>query len=160
MGDLVQGIGIDRRMPVLTGRGMFTLPDRAVGAAVSCSNTANTYGSWATVSPDGQPWDLFIHGVQVGYIASTVSDESTWQMQIGLGPAPVEVVISTLKLEAVQITTAESRAPRNATWLPFPIFVPAYSRIAIRAAHNTTTAPHTREISLNVCRTRDESVAS
>lgn len=147
--------GTNRKLPVVRGMGMYALPDRATGAAIGCSTGADVYGSWVQITV-GEPYDILIHGIQIGPVATPSTSELYWQLQLGTGPAGGEIVISTFKLEAVETTSAVAKPPRNAPWLPFPLYVPAWTRIAGRAAHNVTLSSHIRNISLNVCRVQDE----
>lgn len=148
----------DRNIRVLTGRGMFTVPDRAVGVSVATSASANTYGSWVQVSPF-EDFDLLMHGLHVGPSTAIASTVTYVDVQVGHGVAGTggEVALSTFRFQATEQATGVAKPAWTTLWLPYPVYVPAGSRIVARAKQNVASA-YTRLVSIVASRARDEEV--
>lgn len=148
-----QEVSPSRGIPIVKGLGMQTIPDRAVGVTVTGSASTNTYGNYTQISA-GEPWALYIYGIMLGPSTAYSSDCSYWQMQLALGAASSEINISSFKLFSVDVTTGTAgKNNMQPFWLPFPLFVPAWSRIAARAAAPTGSIAQT--VSLNIVKADD-----
>lgn len=128
------GKGQAGSMKKTAGGGYFLIPaGPSIGTSVSSAASLDTYGSWteATASTSAA---LYIVGV-LPYIRTTLAHTYV-QIDIGTGEAASESSIG----EVLGYSDETFDHGNSPIMLPFPIPVPAATRIAIRTAEDYSLA--------------------
>jgi|GEM_PF-2878174 len=114
------------------GGGYFLIPTGpAVGTAVASSATNNTYGSWVQmIASTGAA--IYIVGVMINPPSGVAL--TYVQLDIGIGAAGAEVSVGEHYVGGPPTSAAGWRPV--SVYLPFPIPVPASTRIACRTAND------------------------
>lgn len=104
------------------------------GTALDAGGTANTFGSWAALSTS-TPNDIIAYRVLCGLGTNTVPASCGFGLQLGIGGAGSEVVMSgPIKFPCAG--TGDVVGPTNPFWIPCQI--PAGQRLSGRVMSSTT----------------------
>lgn len=113
---------------VVKGTGYFPAASLSASASPIGNASANTYGNYVAAIASAAA-DLYIAGIDV--VKASATSITYEQIEIAFGAAASEVPQAVFKLEAQSVAAAEKLNPVH---LPFPIFVPSGTRVAIRCA--------------------------
>lgn len=132
------GIGIaSLSIPAISGAGYFTIPaGPAAGTVVASSATANTYGSSVELSASA-PNDLYIIGVAAGMADGNTNFYGDVDLRYD---ASLASSLGKIRVLDSFGTSASSGLYSQVNYLPFPIAIPAGTRLGARTSDARTGA--------------------